>query len=320
MQSAVVGSATPQRALVVLSGVHGVEGFATSAMQVELLDHLVTTGLPGDVGVLLVHAVNPWGMAWWRRQNEHNVDLNRNWRRDHHDPLHNDAYDEVHHLACPDTDELPDAGELLALTAALVEDRGLVWLRDALTVGQYRHADGLHFGGHRTETSNLVLERIVSPFLAGAERLLTLDLHTGHGPHGAVTLLSDQPIGSPQDRFLREHFGQERVEATVDNPDATTGVKHGQIANGLAELAPGARCFASSVEVGTVSDVAQLVATYHEHWVHRRGDRSRPEHSEAVWAYRDCFSPDDAAWEQAALRGGAEVLHAGVRAVCAWTG
>jgi octopine/nopaline transport system ATP-binding protein len=60
--------------------------------------------------VLLIQAVNPWGMAWSRRQNEHNVDLNRNWRRSQVDPLHNDAYDEIHAVACPDTDDLPRHG------------------------------------------------------------------------------------------------------------------------------------------------------------------------------------------------------------------
>ena len=58
--------------------------------------------------LLLVHAVNLWGMAWWRRQNESNVDLNRNCRRDDVAPVHNDAYDELHTLACPDTDALPE--------------------------------------------------------------------------------------------------------------------------------------------------------------------------------------------------------------------
>jgi len=41
----------------------------------------------------------------------------------------------------------------------------------------------------------------------GVERLLTIDLQTGHGPRGAATFLSDLPIGSARDQFLREHFG-----------------------------------------------------------------------------------------------------------------
>ena len=67
------------------------KGFAGSAIQVAFLDHLVslldedvqeTTGadelpmLPATT--VLVHVLNPHGMAHNRRFNENNVDLNRN--------------------------------------------------------------------------------------------------------------------------------------------------------------------------------------------------------------------------------------------------
>ena len=32
-----------------------------------------------DAAIVLVHVLNPYGMAWLRRFNEHNVDLNRNF-------------------------------------------------------------------------------------------------------------------------------------------------------------------------------------------------------------------------------------------------
>ena len=303
-----VGPRSPSKALVLLSGVHGVEGFVTSTMQCELLGRLDPGALAPDLGVLLVHAVNPWGMAWWRRQNESNVDLNRNWRRDDIDPPRNEAYSELHPLACPDTPDLPAVADMLAAAAALVTERGLAWVRDGITVGQYEHPDGLHFGGQRTEESNRLLEAITAEHLVGVDRALILDLHTGHGPPGEITLLSDAPPGSPQDTFLRTHFPTARVEATADNPDATTGLKVGQIANGIRDALGDAECWSTSLEVGTTPDEAQLAATYQEQWVHRRGDRSRPEHAAVVWAYRGCFTPDDPEWERLALEGGARQL------------
>jgi hypothetical protein len=198
-----------------------------------------------------------------------------------------------------------------------VAERGLPWVRDAITSGQYRHPDGLHFGGDRTEASTAIVERIAAQRLAGVERLLTVDLHTGHGPRGELVLLSDQPPGSAQDGFL-SRLG--RVEATADNPEATTGSKSGQLANGLAELFPGATCFATSAELGTASDLEQLAATYQESWVHRRGDRSRAEHAAVVWAYRCCFTPDDPEWEDAVLPRGEALLDDAVAAVASWDG
>lgn len=314
---AALGPPDAGRLLVVLSGVHGVEGFVGSALQCDLLDRLGPTALPDGVGVLLVHAVNPWGMAWWRRENESNIDLNRNWRRSDTEPAHNDAYDEVHALACPATPTLPDVDDLLADAAAVVADRGADWVRDAITAGQYRHPDGLHFGGDRTEASNRVLERVVDEWVVGREQVLVVDLHTGHGPRGEVTLLSDAPPGSAQDRFLVEHFPGTRVEATVGNPEATTGRKSGQIANGVRDLLPAGRCWSTSAEIGTAGDLEQLAATYRSRWVAFHGDRTDPDHAAVIWAYRCCFTPDDPAWEHAASEAGRRLLDEAVAAVAA---
>ncbi len=311
-----LGAERPQRALVLLSGVHGVEGFVGSALQADLLTRADPATWPSGMGLLLVHAVNPWGMAWWRRQNESNVDLNRNWRRSEVEPIHNDAYDQLHALACPDVDELPPVAELLTTAQEWVAERGLVWVRDGITVGQYRHPDGLHYGGDRTEPSSAILQRVIPDRLAGVERVLTVDLHTGHGPYGELTALSDRPPGSDQDRILRSVV--DRVEATDGNPDATTGAKSGQMANGFSDVLPEATCFATSLEVGTADDLTQLGATYQEQWVHRRGDRSITSHAEAVWAYRSCFTPDDPQWTAAAIDGGRAALDQALAAVAAW--
>lgn len=315
---ATVGNPAPGRALLVLSGVHGVEGFVGSAAQVEAIGRLDEAELPDDVGVVLVHAVNPWGMAWWRRQNEHNVDLNRNWRRSASEPVHNEPYDEVHHLACPDGDSMPSTDELLAAAADFVAQRGMAWVRDAITLGQYRHPDGLHYGGVRTEPSNAVLEGVVAAHLSSARRLMVFDIHTGHGPPGEITFLSDEAPGSSQDRFLNERFPGARVEATVGNPEATTGAKSGQIANGIRDLFGEGDAFSSSVEVGTVSDFDQLSATYRSHWVHRFGDPLDPEHAAAVWDYRCCFTPRDPQWERDALDQLGVRLDEAVAAVAGW--
>ena len=312
-----LGDPTPDRALVVLSGVHGVEGFIGSTLQSDLLGRWDDDRFPSGLQVLIVHAVNPWGMAWWRRQNESNVDLNRNWRRSDFVPPPNDAYDEMHAIACPDTPELPDVRALLLTTQRWVNERGIAWVRDGITSGQYSRPDGLHFGGHVTEESNRILEAIVAAHLGDVERLFTIDLHTGHGPWGELTALCNQPPGSSQERFLAGVF--DRVEATVGNVDATTGSKFGQIANGFASILPRAVCFATSLEVGTTDDITQLGVTHQEQWVHRHGDRGRPDHAAAVWAYRSSFTPEEPAWADSALARCRSVLDRALTAVVEWT-
>ena len=62
------------------SGVHGVEGFFGSAVQLAWLSRQAAGERPpNDGAVVLIHAVNPYGFAKLRRTNEDNVDLNRNY-------------------------------------------------------------------------------------------------------------------------------------------------------------------------------------------------------------------------------------------------
>lgn len=72
-----LGPRSAESVLMLVSGTHGIEGYAGSACQVSLL----ATGLPRDAktATLLVHALNPYGFARGRRVNEDNVDLNRNF-------------------------------------------------------------------------------------------------------------------------------------------------------------------------------------------------------------------------------------------------
>jgi|SRR4051812_46049557 hypothetical protein len=70
------GSPKPRRVFVHSSGLHGVEAFAGSAIQLQWLKEGMPS-VPDDAAIVLVHALNPYGMAWFRRFNENNVDLNR---------------------------------------------------------------------------------------------------------------------------------------------------------------------------------------------------------------------------------------------------
>jgi predicted deacylase len=313
-----LGAARPARGLVVMSGVHGVEGFVGSALQCDLLERIAIDALPGDVGVLFIHAVNPWGMAWGRRQNESNVDLNRNWQRDAGMPFRNEAYATVHPLVCPDSVERPSVDRVMAAVNEMARASGAAWVRDAITVGQYTHPDGLHYGGARTEASTRIVETVVGQHFGGVERLLTIDLHTGHGPAGVLTLLCDSPPGSPQHQFLAGLVGADAVEVTRGNAAATTATKAGQIANGFVQLLPEATSFATSAEFGTVSDGRQLVMTVLEQWAHRHGRRCDPNCRDIVDGYRKCFTPENADWIARCMRLGRDLLDASVCAVCEW--
>lgn len=69
-----------EKMLVHISGTHGVEGFAGSAIQNAIIDKSnITREDPSLPTLVIVHVLNPFGMANLRRWNENNVDLNRNF-------------------------------------------------------------------------------------------------------------------------------------------------------------------------------------------------------------------------------------------------
>ena len=68
--------------LLYTAGQHGVEGYAGSAILIDLCGRIKTNDLaatlPAGGKIILVHVMNPFGMREWRRWNENNVDINRN--------------------------------------------------------------------------------------------------------------------------------------------------------------------------------------------------------------------------------------------------
>lgn len=78
------GNAQELGTIVHSSGVHGVEGYTGSAIQLALLELLTSSSEINEFDaeerptIVMVHAVNPVGMKEYRRCNEKNVDLNRN--------------------------------------------------------------------------------------------------------------------------------------------------------------------------------------------------------------------------------------------------
>ena len=249
-------------------------------------------------------------MAYWRRQNESNVDLDRNWGRDERiDVTVNVGYVALHPVLVPHGDAplMPDS--LLDITRTMVEEHGYRWVKAAVNSGQHSHPDGRYFGGDRTEESNRLLADIVAPRLGGAEEVLVVDLHTGHGAFGTYTLLSPVPETHPDDAWLREVFDGDRIECTSAS-HATTGPKHGQIATGLAAVVPDAAWRTVTMELGAISDTRMIVDERAERWVHFHGDRAVPEHARIVWDHRCGSTPDDPEWEPLAHYHGVEVLDA----------
>ena len=96
------GARDAPKALLILSGTHGGEGYTGSAAQIALLAQRRAAQPAGRYSAsCCCTRINPYGFAHWTRTTENNVDLNRNFIDFSARLPRNDAYLELHDAICP---------------------------------------------------------------------------------------------------------------------------------------------------------------------------------------------------------------------------
>lgn len=200
-----LGEDSAPAVLVIISGTHGIEGYAGSGLQRHLLPDLVTV-LQQNAGLaaLVIHTLNPWGYAWQRRGDHKNIDLNRNFI-DFDAPLPvNIGFNDLLPAL-----EMPEE-ERSARLWQWQRNLGTSQYEEAVSGGQYQHSNSLFFGGKKPSWSHqTLLNGLTTLSLSRARRVLVLDLHTGLGPYGYGELISDHPPGSDGDKTSALWFGDQ---------------------------------------------------------------------------------------------------------------
>ncbi|MDP6580141.1 MAG: DUF2817 domain-containing protein [Vicinamibacterales bacterium] len=310
---ATLGHANPRWAVVVTSGLHGVEGFFGSAIQLAWLTRLKSGGpLPGGGAIVLIHAVNPYGFARLRRTNEDNVDLNRNFldTRDSYTgaPAAYAALDPFLNPASP-----PSLLEPFRLKALWhIKRNGLPMLKNAVAGGQYRFPRGLFFGGYGPAAATRIMQQHLAAWLGGAQRTIHIDLHSGLGAHGRYRLLLAESMRPSQSEWYRDTFGSEVVEP-LDSVDGTAYDASGTLGGWAMRHLSDTRYRFVGAEFGTYPILRVLGALRAENRAHFF---SRPD----VGAFRrarnellECFCPHDRRWRELVVAQGLAIIDQAVR-------
>jgi hypothetical protein len=187
--AAMFGGSDADSALIISSGTHGIEGYAGSGCQADLLSGDLISRIAEKHKVILIHAVNPFGFAYGRRTNENNIDLNRNFIDFSAKLPENPAYPEAAAKFMPRTAAISDYEKTRDYIATRVAEQGPEFLRDIFQPGQYVDQKGLFFGGKGPAWSNLTFRSICDRLLEGCDRVVAIDLHTGLGPIGVGELI-----------------------------------------------------------------------------------------------------------------------------------
>jgi len=291
-----IGDDDADDVVLIVSGTHGVEGYAGSMCQSRWLAADGAKARPENVAVAVLHAFNPYGFAWVRRVNEDNVDVNRNFI-DFGDPTGlpaNGGYDQLADLLAPaeiTPEALATADEKLL---AFASEHGFAALQEAASGGQYHHPDGLFYGGAGPVRSRQVLEKLAADRLSSHRRVVALDLHTGLGERGDVELICPHPPGSPALAQAEAWWG-ERVASNAGG-ESVSAELHGEWLTALPRLAAPAEVSGIAVEWGTVDGTRVLRALRADNWLHQNGDPTGPDAPAIKAELRQAFAPDAPDW------------------------
>ena len=298
-----LGSASPHRLLLLTSGIHGVEGFLGSAIQLSLIERLLDRfDTTTEHAVLLVHAINPFGFERIRRVNEDNIDLNRNFL------FGEQTFQGAHaHYRTLDPflnpKQWPRHEPPMQVQAAWqIFKHGLPTLQQAIAEGQYEFPYGLFFGGHEYSSTVKILNEHLLPKLRLADDVLHFDLHTGLGQFATFKLLLDHDLKENEANTMTSLFGNQ-----ISLPQEGVGYQaRGGFNHWIRHHIPHACSFC--FEVGTYSPLKILSALRAENAAYHWGDRDSPKFKEVKRRLKEMFCPQSPTWRQAVLKQAHDLL------------
>jgi hypothetical protein len=297
--------ADPERVLVVSSGLHGVEGFFGSAVQVALLEEWATVEPPA-VKCLFLHGLNPYGFAWRRRVDENNVDPNRNFLLD--DERFEGAHERYTQLDRFLNPRQPSSlWEPFALKALpLILRYGIPVLRQAIAEGQYDYPRGLFFGGAEPSRMQRLLAEHFPRWLEGSRSVVHLDFHSGLGARGSCKLLIDYMLTDRQRGLLTEWFGDDSFE-TSDSSGIPYSARGG-FGRWCVSHAFAPDYLFAYAEFGTYGPVQMLAGLRAENQAHHWGSPDAPETRRAKERLEELFCPADDEWRSRVLERSRDIV------------
>lgn len=260
-----IPAASSQETLVVVvSGVHGIEGFAGSAIQVMLLKEFRQYLDSEKNGFFFVHSMNPYGFKYHRRATENNVNLNRNFSTA--ESLFRTPNIDYRQLAAVLEPRGPvksvtcsNISTLWSIGADLVFGRfTLDGLNRAIGQGQFEFPSGLEFGGSYFEPQTEDLVRMLKGVTRNYKNVVLIDLHTGLGEKYELHLMpADGPASVDEMLFAKFfHVTQDRPIYKYTPTDAEGFYHtHGDLTNILPEiLHPGQKALGVTMEFDTIGN------------------------------------------------------------------
>jgi hypothetical protein len=305
----------PERLLILTTAEHGAEGIVGAAVLKLFVSEFLSRLDPARNGLLLVHAINPWGMHYQRRVNRDNVDINRNFFDAEEPPSDpNPSYHRIGSFLNPTQPihPLSDLIFLIQLFGGLVK-LGISGLKTAALLGQGQFPKGIYYSGRELQEETKQVIRLFRRFFASYQRIILLDMHTGYGPSYQMSLVNS-PLEQVDSSFFVEKYTYPLV---VKGNAAEFYDMRGDMINYVYRMAqgefPGKPVYAASFEFGTYGDtflggLRSLRATVQENQLHWYGASSLHLDERTQHRYQELFAPAEGRWREKALADARQAL------------
>lgn len=178
--------------LILSTGLHGVEGYVGHACLKTFFKDVLTT-LDPQTEVVIYHGLNPFGMKNYRRTNENNIDLNRNFTKTNFNNT-NEGFDLLKNFFTPKVYRSIKTANLAYYTALtkLVAKHGISSLKEATLRGQKVLNEGVYYSGEEhQESTKFVLSELEKVF-KDIKNVVWIDLHTGYGPRFQMSIVNSK--------------------------------------------------------------------------------------------------------------------------------
>ena len=298
--------------IVLTTGVHGIEGYIGSVMLDVFFEEIYPELDTETTGILVVANVNPYGMKNYRRYNENNVDLNRNFIEDWEsfDRSSNKEYPKVESFLQPEGKMgnafWHEVGFYMSLAKEAVFT-GADTISDALLTGQYEYPEGVYYGGNGDEISTAYLKGVFSDCLDGEyENIIHLDIHSGYGPrYNMVIFNSVQDMTTEAEAV--EMFGYDYVIAQDSEEFYVT---YGDTTDYFYRLARSKESdkelYSTCFEFGTIGDsfidsILSLKYTVDENRQHFYPTTNKITAEVVRQNYLELFYPTETEWRMKAI-------------------
>ncbi|NOR15353.1 MAG: DUF2817 domain-containing protein [Candidatus Aminicenantes bacterium] len=244
---------TMENLLIISSGIHGIEGFTGSAVQLMVMEEILNPHQLDTTGIFLIHGMNPFDFKYLRRFTENDVDINRNCAVDESlFKTKNEGYERLNDMLNPQGEANYHSFRnkhfhLVAIQKTLAESVSV--LRQAIVQGQYEYPQGLFFGGQELEPQIVAITPILQAMMTPYTRIITIDLHTAYGENGTMHLFPNPVEDSDVKADMEELFAGYTIDWGGSDDFYTI---MGSFADYIGSLAPGKTYYSMGFEFGTL--------------------------------------------------------------------